>query len=293
MIMLHWFQQYEDIFWIILKIAIVIGAGALVNFLIRSLVTSYFKRESSHINVDPTAFSFIKNAFTFIMFIITIFIVIYMIPAFKHIATTLFAGAGVVAAIVGFASQAAFSNIINGVFLVIFKPFRIGDFIEIRKQDEYTGRVEDITLRHTVIKNGENKRIIVPNSVISSEIIVNRSLVDEKVVRYLDIQVGYTTDLDHAMNVIRDECGKHPLFRDPRSQLQIEANEEKVEVRVLKFGDFGIQLRANICGETSPESSILVSDLYKSLKKRFEQEGIEIPYPYTNVVLKNSAEKNV
>jgi len=69
------------------------------------------------------------------------------------------AGAGILAVAVGFASQAALSNIISGVFVVIFKPFRVGDRLKI---NELTGVVEDITLRHTVIRDLENKRIIIP-----------------------------------------------------------------------------------------------------------------------------------
>jgi small conductance mechanosensitive channel len=282
-----WFDTTKDTFWVIGKIVVVIMTAITINFVVRYLVTKYFKRESPRINVDPTTFSFVKNAFSFLVVIITFISVVYMIPSFKQIAVTLFAGAGILAAIVGFASQAAFSNIINGIFLVIFKPFRIGDLIEIGKQSEYVGRVEDITLRHTVIKNFENKRIIIPNSVISNEIIVNRSIVDEKVIRYLDVMISYTANIDLAVSVIQEECMNHPLFTDPRTQEQKDANEDIVEVRVLRLAEYGIQLRAYVCGETSPESFVLVTDLYKIIKKRFDKEGIEIPLPYMNVILKN------
>jgi small conductance mechanosensitive channel len=284
---IDWLSNARPVFVVVGKIIIVILSASLINFIVRYLVTNYFKRESPRINVDPTTFSFVKNAFSFLVVIVTVITVIYMIPSFKQIAITLFAGAGILAAIVGFASQAAFSNIINGVFLVIFKPFRIGDLIEIGKQSEYVGRVEDITLRHTIIKNFENKRIIIPNSVISNEIIVNRSIVDEKVIRYLDVMIGYTSDIDLAVSLIQEECINHPLFIDPRTHEQKEANEDIVEVRVLRLAEYGIQLRAYVCGETSPESFVLVTDLYKIIKKRFDKEGIEIPLPYMNVILKN------
>lgn len=288
---LHWLDSYKETFWIIGKIAIVIVSAFAINFIVRFLVTSYFKRESPRINVDPTTYSFVKNAFTFLMVVVTIITVIYMIPPFKQIAMTLFAGAGILAAIVGFASQAAFSNIINGIFLVIFKPFRIGDLIEIGKQQEYIGRVEDITLRHTIIKNFENKRIIVPNTVISNEIIVNRSIVDEKVIRYLDLQISYTADIDKAVTLIQEECQTHPMFIDSRTPEAKAANEDIVEVRVMRLAEYGIQLRAYVCGENSPESFVLVTDLYKIIKKRFDKEGIEIPLPYMNVIIKNPPPK--
>lgn len=97
------------------------------------------------------------------------------------------AGAGILAAVLGFASQTAFSNIMNGIMIVVFKPFRIGDIIEVDRQDAYMGVVADITLRHTVIQNFENKRVIIPNSVISTQIIVNRDIADQKVVRFFTL----------------------------------------------------------------------------------------------------------
>ena len=287
MSIVDWLDSSKHTFWVIGKISIVIVSAFVLNFIVRFLVSNYFKRESPRINVDPTTYSFVKNAFTFLIVVVTSITVVYIIPSFRQIAMTLFAGAGILAAIVGFASQAAFSNIINGVFLVIFKPFRLGDLIEIGQQQEYVGRVEDITLRHTVIKNFENKRIIVPNSVISNAIIVNRSIIDERVIRYLDILIGFDADIDKAVAIIQEECMQHPLFIDPRSDEQKAANEDVVEVRVLKLAEYGIQLRAYVCGGTSPESFVLVTDLYKIIKKRFDKEGIEIPLPYMNVILKN------
>lgn len=283
---IDWMQFWHD-YEPVIRIVIILVGAFLINKIVRYLVSSYFRRESPRINVDPTAYSFIKNAFTFIIVIIASISIIYSIPAFKQLAMTLFAGAGILAAVIGFASQTAFSNIINGVFIVIFKPFRIGDIIEIGTKSEYVGRVEDITLRHTVIKNFENKRVIVPNSVISTEIIVNRSIIDERVIRFLDINISYNSDLDKAIRIIQEECENHPLFVDPRTPEAVEAGEPKVEVRVMRLAEYAVQLRAYVCGQNSPDSFSLVTDLLKLIKARFDAEGIEIPLPYMNVILKN------
>lgn len=280
----EFFYKYFTFF----KIIFILISAFVVSQILRWVLNSYFKREASKINVDYTAYNFIKNAFVFVVWIIALFAAAYQIESLREFATAIFAGAGILAAIIGFASQAAFSNIINGIFIVMFKPFRIGDIIEIAKHAEYTGRVEDITLRHTVIKNFENKRVIVPNSVISSEIIVNRNIVDEKVIRYLDIPIGYKSDIDLAVQIIQEECENHPLFVDPRTEEMIADNEPKVEVRVMRLAENGIHLRAYVCGENSPESFVLLTDLYKIIKKRFDKEGVEIPLPYVNVIMKNN-----
>ena len=105
----------------------------------------------------------------FLIYTIGIIAIVYSIPSVNHIGKTLFAGAGIFSTILGFASQQAFSNIMGGIFLVLFKPFRIGDLIKVGTLNE--GYVEDITLRHTVIKDFDNKRIVFPNSLISTETI--------------------------------------------------------------------------------------------------------------------------
>ncbi|MCZ2443972.1 MAG: mechanosensitive ion channel family protein [Flavobacteriales bacterium] len=273
----HIYIEYEPLF----KIAIIIVSAFTLNKLLRTMVSAYFKRESARINVDPTAYNFLKNALTFIIVIFASLSIIYSIPTFKQLAVTLFAGAGILAAILGFASQTAFSNIINGIFIVMFKPFRIGDLIEIGNQgDAFIGTVEDITLRHTVIRNFENKRVIVPNSVISTEMIVNRTIVDEKIIRYFDVTITYTSNIDLAGKIIAEEASSHPLFVDMRTTEQIEAGEPKVNVIVLRLAETGVKLRANICGNNSGESFQLITDLNKRVKERFDKEGIEIPYPY-------------
>ena len=122
------------------------------------------------------------------------------IPKLKSLGVTIFAGAGILAAIIGFASQAAFSNIVSGIFIVIFKPFRVGDIVKI--SNLYSGIVEDITLRHTVISDFENKRLIIPNSVISAETIHNSNILDNKICNHIWYGISYDSDVDLATSII-------------------------------------------------------------------------------------------
>jgi small-conductance mechanosensitive channel len=277
-------NEYETI----IKIVSIVVIAFILNRFLRVMISAYFKRESARINVDPTAYNFLKNALTFIIVVFASLSVIYSIPAFKQLAVTLFAGAGILAAIIGFASQTAFSNIINGIFIVIFKPFRIGDIVEIgRQQSEYVGRVEDITLRHTVIRNYENKRVVVPNSVISTEIIVNRSLIEEKLIRFMDVYISYESDLDKAIDIIRDEVQKHPNYIDPRTSEEINAGRQPVDVVVYRLSEKGVQLRAYLCGKDSPSSFDLMTDMNYTIKKRFDVEHIEMPYTPVQIMKQN------
>ena len=116
--------------------------------------------------VAPTHYHFLKNAVALLWWVFGLIVIIYVVPSFRNLAVAIFASAGVLLAILGLAGQQALSNIVSGIFIVIFKPFHVGDFITIA--DKYTGTVEDITLRHTVITNFENRRVIIPNSVMST-----------------------------------------------------------------------------------------------------------------------------
>ncbi len=215
-----------------------------------------------------------------------------MIPSLRTLSVSLFAGAGIVAVIIGFASQHAFANIVSGVFIVIFKPFRVGDRITIGAN--LRGIVEDINLRHTVIKTFENKRIIVPNSVISNEYVENSSIADEKICRFIEFGISYDSDIDKAMKIMENESLKHPLHIDARTDEEKESNEPVINVKVIGFTDSSVTLRAWVWTKDAPDAFKLNCDLNKSIKESFDREGIEIPFPYRTVVYKKdiSSKKN-
>jgi len=150
--------------------------------------------------------------------------------------------------------------------------------------------VEDITLRHTVLRTFENRRIIIPNSIISNEILENSNIVDEKVLKFFEIGISYDADLEKAMAIIKAEAMNHPDFMDNRSEEQIKNNDEPIKVRLISFGDFSLNLRAYIWVKDPSTAFNLGCDLNKSVKKRFDEEGIEIPFPYRTLVFKKNGQ---
>jgi small conductance mechanosensitive channel len=256
---------------------IVLAVAFLVSRLLRFLIGRFIRAAAQKLKVDPTRYNFFKNAVDFIVYLIAAIVIFRSIPSFRTVGTTLLTGAGVLAAIVGFASQSAFSNIISGFFLVIFKPFSVGDRVKIGQL--YTGDVEDITLRHTVIKDFENRRIVIPNSVISNETIINSTLTDEKICVFLDVPVTFTTNLDRAMDIIQQEGFKHPLCIDNRSPEELTKGEQPVMVRVITYADFGIQLRGYVWASNPTNAFDLKCDVLKSIQDRFQKEHIEFGYP--------------
>jgi small-conductance mechanosensitive channel len=258
--------------------------SAILSSILKLFLNKFITRKSVELNTDATGYKFLKNSINFVVLFTATVIIFYTIPSLKQVGITLLASAGIFAAIVGFASQAAFSNIFSGIFIVLFKPFRVGDIVSIQTN---TGIVDDITLRHTVIKNFENKRIIIPNSVISNETIVNSHIGDPRICNFFEVGISYDSDMDLAIKIITEEVIKHPLYLDTRSEKEEAENKPSLRIKVLGWGESSINIRAYAWTKDHADGFNLKCDLYKSVKERFNREGVEIPYPHRTIVTKS------
>lgn len=281
-------MEENTMYYTVLIIGTILAAFTL-TYILRKIVALSIKRNSRIIKSDPTNFSFLKNAIPFIIFTAATIFIFIKIPYLKSLGAALFAGAGILAAIVGFASQKAFANIISGIFILIFKPFRVGDIIEM--SNAMKGVVEEITLRHTIIKDYENRRVIVPNSTISDDVLINSNITDENIRKFIEFGISYDSDVDLAIKIIQEEAQKHPLFIDVRTKEERAKKAPAVLVRMIKHGDFSIDLRAYVWSANNDTAFSLRSDLLYNVKKRFDHEGIEIPFPYRTLVFKKDIER--
>jgi small-conductance mechanosensitive channel len=278
-------MQALDNYWEQIIFALsVLAVSFIVTRILRFIVGRFFRKAAQKLKVDPTRYNFFKNAIDFLVFLLAIIVIFRSIPALSTFGTTLLTGAGILAAIVGFASQSAFSNIVSGVFLVIFKPFSVGDRVKIGQL--YSGDVEDITLRHTVIKDFENRRIVIPNSVISNETIINANLVEDKVCMFIELGIALDADIEKAISIIQDETMKHKFYMDNRTEEEKAKGDHSVIVRVMGFTELATQLRAYVWAKNANDGFDIKTDLHLAIKKRFDKEGIEIPYPRRLIINK-------
>lgn len=266
------------------------GLNVFVILVCAILVVKILKRfiyRNEHIkNGIWTPLRFYSHLLFGIVYFFGALLCIYAIPPLRDLSISIFASSGVLAIVVGFAAQSALANIVSGCFIAIFKPFRIGDKIKFIGKD-VVGTVEDITLRHTIIRTFENKRVIIPNSVVSVDIIENAHIIEEKVCRFFEIGISYDSDVEKAIAIIREEVKKHTDFYDNRTEEEKSAELNPIKVKVLSFGDFSVNLRAWVWAKDSATNFDIVCDLNKNIKERFDKEGIEIPFPYRTIVYKN------
>jgi len=275
--------KLDSFLHISIYIILVIFVTWIISRIIRFLLVKYINRKSSsQQQYSITRLKFMKNSVKFFLGIIGFLIIVFTIPVFRSKAALIFSGAGILAAIIGFAAQAAVSNLIAGTFIVLFKPFRVGDFIKL--DDLRLGIVDDITLRHTIINTFENKRLIIPNSLISTESIFNHTIDDTYVQSFNNIMVGLHADIDKVKEIIREEAMKLTYIIDNRTPEDIANHVDQIRIRVKDINEHGIYLRAFIWVSDPYEEFRVKSDLLEAVHKRFLKEKIDLPVPLRKMV---------
>ena len=269
-----------------LILGIIIVLTIVIAFSFNYLSGKYIKKLALTKHIDPTSYFFAKKVITAIIYLIGISFALIQIPEMKTVGHSLLAGAGILSLVAGLASQQALSNIMSGFLIVMFKPFKINDRITFNQT--YTGIVEEINLRQVVLRDFENNRVIVPNSVISTQVIVNSNLTETKVCKMIEIGIGYSSDIGKALKIMEEEIMKHPLHIDNRTIEDKQNNIPEVVSRVVALGNSAVTLKAWAYSDTSSNGFIMYCDLLRSIKERFDEEKIEIPYSYQNVIIKKT-----
>ena len=278
--------QERFVEYLIFVLAVYVTAFLLAR-LIGFGLNRYFKSASRKLRVDPTNYKFFINALNLLVAITATLIIFLFIPELRKLGMTLTAGAGIITVIVGFAAQQALGNIVSGIFIVIYKPIRVGDWVQVGALS--SGIVEDINLRHVVIQSWENRRIVIPNSVISSETILNSNLIENETCVFLEMGISYDSDVDKAEEIMRELTLKHPSFIDRRTNEEKAAGRHPVLTRVIALGDSSVNIRLYLWANDPIEGFIMKCDLIKSIKKEWEANGIEIPFPHRTIVFKDGS----
>ena len=221
---------------------------------------------------------FLKNILIAIVWIMAITSIASQFDALSGIANTILAGSGIIAAVLGLAAQESFANIFSGLLISIFKPFDIGDRIKI-VGDDTAGFVEDITLRHTVIRTYMNVRIIIPNSIMGSSKLEN-STYSKGACYPIDVTIAYEDKekRHRALEIMEEVVTQHPLFYDNRTDEQKKENKKPVEATCISLGESGVDLRILMWTENVVDNNKACSDCRIKILDRFEEENIEIPY---------------
>ncbi|MFU8866875.1 mechanosensitive ion channel family protein [Natronococcus sp.] len=177
------------------------------------------------------------------------------------------AAAGALA--VGLAMQNVISNFVAGIFIYADKPFRIGDWIEWDGGD-YAGVVEDISFRVTRVRTFDNELLTVPNSELTGGVVKNPVDGDKLRLKFV-FGIGYGDDIQQATDIIVEEAKRHPEIMDEP--------EPSVRLTELNDSDVGLQSRIWIANPSRADFVRTKGEFITAVKERFDEEGIDIPYP--------------
>lgn len=233
-------------------------AGAIKNKLVKTM---------NNREVDPALVSFGSSL---VYYILLIAVTLAAVQQLGFQTTSLVAILGAAGLAVGLSLQGALSNFASGVLIIMFRPFKIGDFIDAGGQ---AGVVQEIGILVTIMKTPDNKKIIQPNSAIMSGAIVNVTANDT---RRVDMTVGvsYSDDLDKVQNIILDVLNADSrILQDPAPQ-----------VVVAEMADSSVNFNVRPWCATGDYWGVFF-DFQKNIKQRLDKEGVSIPFPQQDVYM--------
>lgn len=218
-------------------------------------------------NVDKTLETFVCNLVRMALLVV---VIIAAVGALGIQTTSFIAIFGAAGLAVGLALQGSLSNFAAGVLIVLFRPYKVGDFIE---GAGISGSVEQVQILTTVLKTGDNKQVIVPNSQIMNSVITNYSANET---RRVDMVVGvsYSDDLDKVRKTIQElVAADDRIFTEPACTIAVSA-----------LADSSVNFVVRPWVKTSDYWPVMF-DLTEAIKKRFDEEGISFPFPQQDVHL--------
>lgn len=245
---------------ILAAILVMIVGRYLIKFVIRRIGKGRIAKEG-----DPTVIRILQNFTRIGLYVLLIVSVVAILGVPMASLVAVIASAGVA---IGLALQGALSNLAGGVMILIFRPFRLGDFVEV---DDYSGTVTDIGIFYTVLTTVDNKVVTVPNGTVMGDSIVNYSVKDTRRVD-LVFSAAYGTDPEKVKKILLAEADRHELvLKDPEPF-----------ARLSKQNDSSLDFTLRVWTKSEDYWTVHF-DLLEALTHRFEEEGIEIPFNQLDV----------
>jgi len=248
-------------------------AGAafyLAVFVLLALLLSRALRAAVHAemlrrgHLDRTTISFLQQIGTAAIWVVMLILYAHLIPVLRAMGTALLAGASVASVVIGLAAQSTLGNLIAGVSITLYRPFRLGDMLQVTAPTgTEVGTVELISLGYTTLRTADDRLIVLPNSVAASQVCVNLADSRSKAPLSITIHVGPRSDPDAAATLARRVAGEVVGAAGVLSCLltRIEASGAVLE------------LRARVPQEA--DRAALRSQLLAALARAFAQAGLD------------------
>ncbi len=231
------------------------------------LLTRGLRKVMQAQEIDKTLESFVCNLASMVLLT---FVIIASVSALGIQTTSFIAVLGAAGLAIGLALQGSLSNFASGVLIVMFRPYKVGDWVEAAG---VAGTIVEVQILTTVFKTGDNKSIIVPNGQVMNSVIINYSANDQ---RRVDMVVGvsYDDDLDKVRATLEDLIAADDRILD----------DPACTIAVAELADSSVNFVVRPWVKSSDYWGVKF-DLTEAIKKRFDKEGIAFPFPQQDVHL--------
>ena len=250
----------------ILLALIIFFVGRYIIRWIKTLAVRVMKRA----NYDTAAMGFVSQIINYVLLVGLLLICLNQVG----IPTTSFVAAfGAFGLGIGLALQNNMSNLASGLLILIFKPFRAGHYIEV---GDITGSVTSIQFMNTIVTTRDQKRVYIPNSILTSQSVTNYSYMTERMIPFV-FDIGYNNDHHEAIRILKDVFAKDKRI----------LNAKYMEIGISEFGDNSVRISAFAEVKTSQFLEVRYS-IMSDVKDAFDKHGIDIPYPQRVVYIQNA-----
>ena len=250
----------------ILLALIIFFVGRYIIRWIKTLAVRVMKRA----NYDTAAMGFVSQIINYVLLVGLLLICLNQVG----IPTTSFVAAfGAFGLGIGLALQNNMSNLASGLLILIFKPFRAGHYIEV---GDITGSVTSIQFMNTIVTTRDQKRVYIPNSILTSQSVTNYSYMTERMIPFV-FDIGYNNDHHEAIRILKDVFAKDKRI----------LNAKYMEIGISEFGDNSVRISAFAEVKTSQFLDVRYS-IMSDVKDAFDKHGIDIPYPQRVVYIQNA-----
>jgi len=211
------------------------------------------------------------------IYLAAVIVYAHVVPELSRVGTALLAGASVASVVIGLAAQGTLGNLVAGMALLLYRPFSAGDRVRITTPDGVvTAEVTDLTLGYTILKTADSRRVVVPNSQLNTQVLINLSMEEPDLLVSVPVGIAYGADLDRARALMTAAGEAHPKVR------------EVAGCPVTELGDSSVTLTLRVWCHDGADAFSITNDLLEASKKAFDATGIEIPFPTRSVILNDT-----
>ena len=252
----------------VIRVAIFVVALVLLLLVGRIVVSPLVRRVLERRDLDRHARKPLMKITRFVIIFVAL-AAAFAVAGYGNLLTSIATIAAAATLAIGLALQNVIRNFVSGVFIYIEKPFKIEDWIE-WQDGTYSGIVEDISLRVTRVRTFDNELLTVPNSSLTENVVKNPVDAERLRLKFV-FGIGYGDDIGKATDIIIEEAEKHDgIMEDPAPS-----------VRTTELADSYVGLQSRIWIEDPSRADFVKtrSEYVENVKNRFDDEGIEIPFP--------------